>query len=480
MAGSTIQRSMLSLLLLLQVMLFISGNGVNCLKERDVLLLPESQIRKPTYTPRCSSQRSRTEKGATILEMRHHDSSFRITTSWHDKVEMLLSSDESRVKSFQSQRKKAVSSRTEQISDSELPLSSGIKLQTLNFVVTIDLGGQNMTVIVDTGSDLTWVQCQPCRYCYSQQNPLFSPSLSPTFHSILCNSSTCASLQFATGNLGVCGIDEPNCNYIVNYGDGSYTHGELGLEQLKLGDTAIEGFIFGCGQRNQGLFGGVSGLMGLGRSQLSVVSQTLANFGGVFSYCLPSEEENLPGSLILGTDLSQYKNSTPISYTRIVSNPQMPTFYLLNFTGASVGGVPLQAPGFANGVTLIDSGTVITRLIPSVYKALKNEFLKQFTGYPSAPSFSILDTCFNLSGYREVEIPNLKLHFEGGVQVKIDVSGMFYFVKRDVSQVCLALASLSSEDDIGIIGNYQQKNLRVVYNSKDSELGFAEEKCHYL
>ncbi|KAG9455931.1 hypothetical protein H6P81_000439 [Aristolochia fimbriata] len=478
MAGSTIQRSMLSLLLLL-LLLFGDDGGVNCMEEKQILLLPKSQARKPTRTPRCSSQRSRSEKDATMLEMRHHDSSFRTTKiNRDDKVEKLLYSDESRVRSIQSQRNRVVSTKTEQQSESEMPLGSGIKLQTMNYIVTIELGGQKMSVIVDTGSDITWVQCQPCRYCYNQQDPLFNPTLSPTFHSILCNSSICASLQFATGNLGFCRINGKNCNYNVNYGDGSYTDGELSLEQLKLGDTTVQNFVFGCGQRNHGLFGGVSGLMGLGRSRLSLVSQTLAEFGGVFSYCLPSEE-NLSGSLILGANLSAFRNSTPISYTRIVSNPQMPTFYFLNFTGASVGGIPLQAPGFAKGVTLIDSGTVITRLVPSVYKAVRDEFLKQFSGYPSAPGFSILDTCFNLTGYSEVDIPNLRLHFEGGTEVKVDVSGMFYFVRKDASQVCLALASLSSEDEIAIIGNYQQKNLRVVYNGKDSELGFAEENCRY-
>ncbi|KAI7990227.1 DUF21 domain-containing protein [Camellia lanceoleosa] len=45
------------------------------------------------------------------------------------------------------------------------------------------------------------------------------------------------------------------------------------------------------GRNNRGLFGGASGLMGLGRSDLSLVSQTSGLFGGVFSYCLPSTDD---------------------------------------------------------------------------------------------------------------------------------------------------------------------------------------------
>ncbi|KAJ6694879.1 hypothetical protein OIU74_014084 [Salix koriyanagi] len=103
----------------------------------------------------------------------------------------------------------------------------------------------------------------------------------------------------------------------------------------------------------------------------------------------------------------------------------------------------------------------------AVKEALKAEFMKQFSGYPSAPSFMILDSCFNLSGYQEVEIPDIKMYFEGSAELNVDVTGVFYFVNTGASQVCLAIASLSNEDEVGIIGNYQQKNHRVINDTKD-------------
>ncbi|RZC73672.1 hypothetical protein C5167_049149 [Papaver somniferum] len=362
----------------------------------------------------------------------------------------------------------------------EIPLYSGVKLLTLNYIITLQLGKRNMTVLVDTGSDLTWVQCEPCKLCYSQQDPILNPGLSRSYKSVARNSSSCQSLEGATGFAGVCGADQKNsCNYVVNYGDGSYTRGELGRERLYVGKTYVKDFVFGCGRNNKGLFGGASGILGLGRSNLSLISQTSKKFDGVFSYCLPSTEVDSSGSLTFGWDASVYKNSTPISYTKMISNPEPSTFYFLNLTSFSIGGVAIQAPGFATGRTLIDSGTVISRLVPSVYNTLKTEFLKQFSGYPTAPSYSILDTCFNLSAYENVNIPTLNLHFEDTVNVNVDVLGMFYFAKDDASQVCLALASLSSEDEVGITGNFQQRNLRIVYDTKKSKVGFAEEACSY-
>lgn len=484
-------------LLLLLLCLVFSTDVVHCSPEKKVLNLRDFQWKQPTGAPSCASQSSRRVKGSvTILEMKHRDYCTEKIVDWKKKIKTRLILDDLHVRSLQSQFKKKVSTDSNNHnqnrgeSKAQIPVVSGIKLQILNYIVTVELGGRNMTVIVDTGSDLTWVQCQPCKSCYNQKEPFFNPSSSQSYQQIPCNSTTCQSLQFATGNSGVCGVGNgktnlPTCNYVVSYGDGSYTHGDLGRDNLNLGATPVPGFIFGCGRSNRGLFGGASGLMGLGRSDLSLITQTSSVFGGVFSYCLPSARPGSSGSLVMGFDSSAYKNSTPISYTKMVQNPQLPSFYFVNLTGISIGGIEIgqnqtQVTSFSKGGILIDSGTVITRLAPSVYKAVKAEFVKQFSGFPLAPSFSILDTCFNLTGYDEVNIPTMVMRFEGGAELNIDVTGMLYMVKSDASQICLALASLSYEDEIGIIGNYQQKNQRVVYDTKESKLGFAGETCSFI
>ncbi|XVF74881.1 hypothetical protein PTKIN_Ptkin13bG0146200 [Pterospermum kingtungense] len=475
---------------LLVFLLLILVNGVHCFGDKNLLKLQQYQWMQKwdASTSSCLSQKSRKEKGATILEMKHREYCYGGISGikdWNKLLQKSLILDDGRVQSLQARIKNMASSssssKTEDtVSDKGIPLTSGAELGTLNYIVTVELGGREMTVIVDTGSDLTWVQCQPCKSCYDQQEPLFNPSASPSFQTVLCNSSDCQSLAFATGNTGICGNNHPpSCNYVVSYGDGSYTRGELAHDHLSLGKTPVDNFVFGCGRNNKGLFGGASGLMGLGRSSISLVSQTSAIFGGFFSYCLPSTQAGASGSLVLGGNSSVYNTSSPISYTRMIPNPQLPTFYFLNLTGISVGGVRLQDSGFGQKGMLTDSGTVITRLPPTIYKALKAEFVKQFASFPSAPAFSILDTCFNLSAYQEVEVPTIKLQFEGNAEMTVDIAGVFYFVKTDASQVCLALASLAFEDEIGIIANYQQRNQRIIYDTKESKLGFAQETCSF-
>ncbi|XP_047316920.1 aspartyl protease family protein At5g10770 [Impatiens glandulifera] len=465
------------------VLMFDLGQAFNG-GENKIKLLNLHQFRWETKhtddDPTCFSRKSsRRENGATILEMKHKDYCSGPIKDWNQRLQTRIIFDNYRVQSIQSRLKRGA--RVQDISQTQIPLTSGIKLQTLNYIVTIELGGKNMTLIVDTGSDLTWVQCQPCKMCYNQQGPIFDPSLSKSYQAVPCGSQPCRSLVFATGKYGLCGgsPQTSSCNYYVSYGDGSFTGGDLATEKIDLGATPVQDFVFGCGRNNKGLFGGASGLMGLGRSELSLVSQTNSIFGGVFSYCLPSSDSESSGSLTFGGDYSVFSNSTPISYTRMVENPQLSSFYFINLTGASVGGVNLQSPSFGTGGVLIDSGTVITRLPPSIYRSIKTEFLNQFSGIPSAPGFSILDVCFNLSGYREVNIPTLRMEFEGGSELEVDVMGMFYFVRSDASQVCLALASLTYEDQIPILGNFQQRNTRVVYDTVESRLGFARESCDY-
>lgn len=54
-----------------------------------------------------------------------------------------------------------------------------------DFLVSVSLGtpARTLTLILDTGSDLTWTQCSPCPKdgCYHQDEPYFVPSESSTF-----------------------------------------------------------------------------------------------------------------------------------------------------------------------------------------------------------------------------------------------------------------------------------------------------------
>ncbi|KAK1310305.1 Protein ASPARTIC PROTEASE IN GUARD CELL 1 [Acorus calamus] len=348
----------------------------------------------------------------------------------------------------------------ESIKLATLPALHGEAYNEASYVVTVGYGTpkKNQTVAFDTGSDVSWVQCKPCvRTCFPQREPLFNPSESSSYRNISCGSLECA-------NLTRSGCSSNTCLYGVVYGDNSTTKGFLGRETLTLTPSdVVKDFVFGCGQDNRGLFGTIAGILGLGRGNHSLVSQTVKKFGGIFSYCLPPPSaSSRTGHLTLGAVTKATKN---ISYTPL--NLDHETFYYLDLVGISVGGrvLPINASVFSNAGTIIDSGTVITRLPSSAYAALRSAFKRGMSAYQSTPSkSSLLDTCYDFTAVDTITVPTIVFHFNGGADVEVDVSGTMY--EMSGSRFCLAFAGNIDDTDLGIIGNVQQRNLEVVYDTQ--------------
>ncbi|KAJ9702795.1 hypothetical protein PVL29_004503 [Vitis rotundifolia] len=386
----------------------------------------------------------------------------------------MLDQDESRVNSLRSRLAKNPADQGNlNGSKATLPSKSGITIGTSNYVVTVGLGTpkRDLTLVFDTGSDLTWTQCQPCT-CYKQQEPIFNPSMSTSYTSISCTSSTCPELQSANNHPPACSAS--SCVYSLLYGDKSYSVGVFAQDKLALTSTDVfNNFLFGCGQNNSGLFGSTAGLLGLGRSTLSIVSQTAQNYGKVFSYCLPSTSSST-GYLTFG---SGGGTSKAVKYTPFLMNSKNPSFYFLNLIAISVGGNKLSTPAsvFSTAGTFIDSGTVISRLPPTAYSDLRAAFQQQMSKYPKAAPASILDTCYNFSQYDTVDVPKINLYFSDGAEMDLDPSGILYFFSK--SQGCLAFAGNNDANDIAILGNVQQKTFDVVYDVAGGRIGFAPGGC---
>ncbi|XP_051188342.1 aspartyl protease family protein At5g10770-like [Lolium perenne] len=354
-----------------------------------------------------------------------------------------------------------------------LPAQRGISLGTGNYVVSVGLGtpARDMTVVFDTGSDLSWVQCTPCSDCYEQKDPLFDPARSKTYSAVPCAAPECQGLDSHS-----CSRDK-KCRYEVVYGDQSQTDGDLARDTLTLGtpSNTLPGFVFGCGDKDTGLFGKTDGLVGLGREKVSLSSQAAAKFGAGFSYCLPSSPSGV-GYLSLGLGRSAPGNAR---FTAMATRRDTPSFYYVNLVAVKVGGrtVRISPVVFASAGTVIDSGTVITRLPPRAYAALRRAFTRSMGRYryKKAPALSILDTCYDFTGHTTVQIPSLALVFAGGTTVELDFSGVLYVAKA--SQACLAFAPNGDGTDVGILGNTQQKTLAVVYDVANQKIGFGANGC---
>ncbi|XVF79021.1 hypothetical protein PTKIN_Ptkin14bG0185900 [Pterospermum kingtungense] len=102
-------------------------------------------------------------------------------------------------------------------------------------------------------------------------------------------------------------------------------------------------------------------------------------------------------------------------------------------------------------------------------------FLARMTKYPKAPAFENLGTCFDFSGNSTVVMPTITLYFDAGVEMPIDARGILYVNK--ISQACLVFAKNDDDNDVMIIGNFQQKGHEVVYDEGNGRVGFAPGGC---
>uniref|UniRef100_A0A804I864 Peptidase A1 domain-containing protein n=1 Tax=Musa acuminata subsp. malaccensis TaxID=214687 RepID=A0A804I864_MUSAM len=334
------------------------------------------------------------------------------------------------------------------------------ELQGGEYVITVGYGtpSREQTVIMDTGSDLSWIQCQPCNVCYSQKEPIFDPSQSSSYAAIPCNSSDCSQLPSSCSS---------SCAYFIPYGDGSNSSGVYSYDRLTLSpNDVIEDFIFGCGTDNEVLFHDAAGLVGLGRDKQSLVSQTSQLYHSVFSYCLPSTSSNT-GFLKLG----ETGDASNTVYTGMLTSSNDPSYYFVDLIGISVAGEQLAiSPSvFRSGGTFLDSGTTITRLPPSAYEALRSAFREHMSAYPLKPTNGLLDTCYDLSGYETITVPSIALQFGDGITLDVDSSGILF-------HDCLAF-SANQVGGLGIIGNVQQRTYEVVYDVGNERIGFAPNAC---
>ncbi|CAM0914109.1 unnamed protein product [Alopecurus aequalis] len=343
-------------------------------------------------------------------------------------------------------------------------------LETIEFVVVVGFGtpAQPANLIFDTGSDVSWVQCQPCTgHCYKQNDPLFDPSKSSTYGIVPCGTQAC------TFGGGMC--NGTTCLYSVQYGDGSSTSGALSQETLTFTSSrAFSSFVFGCGTTNLGDFGDVDGLLGLGRGRLSLPSQTTSSFGGSFSYCLPSFN-NTPGFLTIGSTAV----SGQVQYTAMIKKTFYPSFYFVELTSMNIGGYVLPVPStvFTKAGTLLDSGTSLTYIPAQAYTLLRDRFKFTMKGNKPAPAYGELDTCYDFSGQSAIFIPAVSLIFSDGAIFDLNFYGIMIF--PDVTQPaigCLAFAS-STGLPFSIIGNTQQRSSEVIYDVGAARIGFVPNSC---
>ncbi|XP_058766777.1 aspartic proteinase PCS1-like [Vicia villosa] len=373
------------------------------------------------------------------------------------------------------------------LSSSSLAVKSSFKY-SMALVVTLPIGTppQLQQMVLDTGSQLSWIQCHDKKTPQKKQPPTtssFDPSLSSSFYVLPCNHPLCKP-RVPDFTLPTDCDANRLCHYSYFYADGTLAEGNLVREKINFSPSqTTPPIILGCATQSND----AKGILGMNLGRLSFSSQAKIN---KFSYCTPLKQtQPAPGSFYLGNnpDSSRFRYVNLLTFSQSQRMPNLdPLAYTLPLLGISIGGKKLNIPpsvfkpdAGGSGQTMIDSGSEFTYFVDEAYNTIREELVKKVgprikKGYVYG---NVADICFDGDA---IEIGRLvgdmAFEFEKGVQIVIPKERVLAEVEGGVH--CFAIGrSERLGAGSNIIGNIHQQNLWVEFDLVNRRVGFGEADC---
>ncbi|XP_010271361.1 PREDICTED: aspartic proteinase PCS1-like [Nelumbo nucifera] len=358
-------------------------------------------------------------------------------------------------------------------------------------IVSLPIGTppQSQSMVLDTGSQLSWIQCH--NKTVAKLPPAsFDPSLSSTFSVLPCNHPLCKP-RIPDFTLPTDCDQNRLCHYSYFYADGTLAEGNLVREKITFSRLqSTPPLILGCARDT----GAAEGILGMNLGRLSFSSQAKIS---KFSYCVPLRRKlaKVPpvGTFYLGENpySGGFRYVDLLTFDRSQSQ-QMPNFdaaaYTVVMEGIRIGGKRLNIsravfrpdPSGA-GQTMIDSGTEYTFLMEDAYVKVREEIVrlvgpsKVKQGYVYGGA---LDLCFNGDPVAMGRpIGDVVLEMEKGVEIVVEKEKVFTDVGSGVHCLSIGRSQLLGVES-NIIGNVHQQNLWVEFDLVNRRVGFGRAECN--
>lgn len=331
----------------------------------------------------------------------------------------------------------------------------------------------------DTGSDLTWLQCDaPCVRCTRAPHPFYKPNndLVP------CKDPLCASLHHVDYK---CESPE-QCDYQVDYADGGSSLGVLLNDVFNFNATSgariIPRLALGCGydQLPGQSHHPLDGVLGLGKGKASIVSQLHSKglVRNVVGHCLSGRGG---GFLFFGDEV--YDSSrivwTPMAHDRM-------KHYSAGSGELIFGG---KATGFKNLFVVFDSGSSFSYLNSQTYQGFISLLKKELNGKPlkEAKDDYTLPLCWK--GRRPFKtINDVKKYFKNFVlsfphgwksKAHFEIPPESYLIISSKGSVCLGVLNGTEAglQNVNLIGDISMQDKMVIYDNEKQAIGWSPANC---
>lgn len=378
----------------------------------------------------------------------------------------------------------------------------------VSLTVTLAVGSppQNVSMVLDTGSELSWLLCNTTTTTTTSSNsrsisssPVtalsFRPNSSASYSPVPCSSPTCRSQTRDLPIPASCDGPTNRCHVSLSYADMSTSEGSLASDTFLVGDDSPPlRTVFGCMGSTYSSSGedpATAGLLGMNRGALSFVTQTDTRR---FSYCISDRDSS--GVLLIGESNLTSSLIPPLNYTPLIQiSLPLPYFdrvaYSVQLQGIRIGNVLLPIPKSVlepdhtgAGQTMVDSGTQFTFLLGPAYNVLKSEFLKQTKGVLAELKDAdfvfqgAFDTCFEIRDgvdVRGLKVPDVDLVLRGA-EVKVTKERLLYRVGGGIWCLTFGNSDLVPMEAY-IIGHHHQMNVWVEYDLEKARVGFGPVQC---
>ncbi|GLT28154.1 hypothetical protein SLA2020_031060 [Shorea laevis] len=350
--------------------------------------------------------------------------------------------------------------------------------------VTINIGQPSKPYFLDldTGSDLTWLQCDaPCVHCVEAPHPFYRPSndLVP------CRDPLCESLHPP----GEHKCDNPHqCDYEVEYADGGSSLGVLVRDVFALnytnGAPLNPRLALGCGydQLSGTSHHPLDGILGLGRGKTSITSQLYSQslLRNVVGHCLSGRGG---GFLFFGDGLY---DSSRIVWTSM--SLELPKFYSPGFAELVFSG---KTTGLKDLIVVFDSGSSYTYFNSQAYQNLLDSMNKELAGKPFkvATDDQTLPLCWKgrkpFKSVRDVRkfFKSISFAFtSNGAKTQFELPPESYLIISNKGNVCLGILNGSDVGlkNLNIIGDISMQDRMVIYDNEKQLIGWDPANCDQL
>ncbi|GMI74028.1 hypothetical protein like AT5G37540 [Hibiscus trionum] len=359
---------------------------------------------------------------------------------------------------------------------------------SMALIVALPIGTppQTQQMVLDTGSQLSWIQCHKKAPKKPPPTASFDPSLSSSFSVLPCNHPLCKP-RIPDFTLPTSCDQNRLCHYSYFYADGTLAEGNLVREKFTFSRSqSTPPLILGCATDTSE----DKGILGMNLGRFSFASQSKIN---KFSYCVPTRRTQ-PGVSPTGSFyIGENPNSRGFRYINLLAFPQSrsmpnmdPLAYTLPMQGIRIGSKKLAIPvhvfrpdAGGSGQTMIDSGSEFTYLVDEAYNKVREEVIRLVgprlkKGYVYG---EVADMCFD-GNPTEIgrSIGDMTFEFEKGVEITADKHRILADVGGGVHCLGIGRSNMLGVAS-NIIGNFHQQNLWVEFDLAKRRVGFGKADC---